>query len=303
MKSFRKFATFVHFVSLFLILCAGLVALMGLVPNKPLAWIIFLVAFASYIPTAILFFSRGEGWYMNNDALEKEIVKLQEERNNVSLLKNRYLAKLDMVDSRYDEINKVSKSIKEKADHAEKSFIKTMENLATIDSLTTLSKIHKEVENKLHHELTKSSGSDDDIQYSKTDNYKKFETPDQLRDALEGSKHNRIVYDKDDVIVIEVSSHLDIRQYATHRWAIVNKKFYDAYVNDRYGVKGRQYLAFNFNRNIDDDFRLVGLTDYPNQSKLENVAHTPNGNLVTDKVCDLDWYKSVAKNTYVGSKD
>lgn len=126
------------------------------------------------------------------------------------------------------------------------------------------------------------------------DNFKNFKTVESLMKAIDKRSDVQFIYGLNEIVVIEVFSHRTIREFATQRWAIVNQKFYEMYVTQ---FNAKQYLVFDFNKPVDDPFRLIGVTDYPVEQKRPNVAHTyMGGRIITEKVENEHWYTEVMKN-------
>lgn len=122
MKHFKGFATFVHMLSLFGVMCAGFVAFMQLVPNHPMAWGIFFFASITGLVVMVGFFTKSKYWYYNHAQLLEIKRKYDEAYADVFLLKKRYLDKVELSDQLISECNELKKTYEMYKESAETGF-------------------------------------------------------------------------------------------------------------------------------------------------------------------------------------
>jgi hypothetical protein len=77
----------------------------------------------------------------------------------------------------------------------------------------------------------------------------------KLLNALSEDKKVKLIYNKDNIVIIEVFNPKSVKVYGAKPWCIKDKKHWDEYVG-----KKSQYFVFNFNYHPDYDWFLLGFT-------------------------------------------
>ena len=151
-------------------------------------------------------------------------------------------------------------------------------NLASTFSLFyKLSKKGPEIIQKFLSRSASFKTLDDIEKYYKILDIGIVNTKEYIKSSIENLENSHIVYDKDNILVLQVGDHEDIKKIANDcTWCIVQyKSNWDSYCNGRY-----QFIVWNFNLMEFENLFKIGITmrpdstvyvafDYMNKSCLE----------------------------------
>lgn len=93
---------------------------------------------------------------------------------------------------------------------------------------------------------------------------------EKLIKSILSDKNIKLLYNKDNIIIIEVFTHNDIKKYGSKEWCIKKEDSYKEYVG-----KNSQYLVFNFNYHHDYCEHLLGFTIKTKKCKFCNSKRKP----------------------------
>ncbi len=127
--------------------------------------------------------------------------------------------------------------------------------------------------------------------------FREFFNRELIHKAVEGKSCARIVYDQDNVIVLQIDDYIAARYFGTSRWCLGYEERLFKYYNDG----GTQYFALDFNLNPDDEASLIGFTDFLPETEQENIVVFGNGNHYGGMkyATHMRWYKALAKNEFI----
>jgi len=88
-------------------------------------------------------------------------------------------------------------------------------------------------------------------------------TKEYIKSSIENLKKSHIVYDKDNILVLQVGDHEDIKIIANDcTWCIVqNKSSWESYCDNRY-----QFIVWNFNLMEFENLFKIGITMRPDST-------------------------------------